>query len=188
MIRALLLWAAVASVLVPGCAKPGKPEPQLDGSRVITVEGSTLRYNGQVLSFDVPADDWQKILGPRSRRDHNISIWDDLGVYLHQAGKGDPRYGKPSSFVVLLGRKPHWEHTDTEPNHWPKNTFRGRLVVDGAPIHKDSTINEIGRDKKGTAFHRDHLPTIFSYYEGNFTIGLEFGYDMTLTAFDFSTR
>jgi hypothetical protein len=184
--RALVLWLAIASALVPACTKPGKPEPQLDGSRVITVEGSTLRYNGQVLSFDVPADDWQKILGPRSRHEEDISVWDDLGVFLYHASKGERRYGNPNCFTVLLGRKPHWEHTDTEPAFWPKNTFRGRLVVDGALIHKDSTINEIGHDKKGAAFQRAHLPTIFTYGEGNYSGWLELGYDQTLKAFSFS--
>jgi hypothetical protein len=185
MRRSLASWLGIAALLALGCSQARKPEPQLDSRHVITVDGTTVRYNGKELRWDVPADRWQEVLGPRSRRVRNISVWDEVGVFLFHA---PPHYERPGSFVVLLGRKRHSRITETEPEYWPKRTFPGRLVVDGALIHKASTVQEIMRDKKGVAFRRGYLSTVYYYDLEDFYVRLDFGHDRSLTSFSLSTQ
>lgn len=180
MTRVLFLWLTLIALLIIGC-ETRKPVPPLDNRHVITVEGATVRYNGKQLRWDVPVDKWKEVLGPPSRKVRDIYVWDQLGVYISQVSS---RNKKPVAFTVLLGRKMHSPITTGEPDFWPKQTFAGRLVVDEALIHKNSTINEINHDKKGTSFGRGRLSTIFNYYFEDYYISLEFGYDHTLRGFN----
>ncbi|WP_242395897.1 DUF7738 domain-containing protein [Anaeromyxobacter oryzisoli] len=169
----------LALILVAACTEPFRPAPALDERHVITVDGTTVRYNGRLLDWSADAKRWEEVLGPASRDVRNISVWDDLGVVIyHNDGKA-----RPSEVLVLLGRTPHSPITDAEPDFWPRNTFRGRLVVDGALIHSGSSIREIDRAKKGTPFRRGYLATIYDYYVDDYLVGLDFGHDGTLTSF-----
>ncbi len=195
MKRPFSTWLWVLALVVVGCKEPNPaprkpaPQPSVDARHVITVEGSTVRYNGQVLPWDAKPARWQQILGPRSRLDEGISVWDELGVFLYHQGP-NPDATKPSSFEVLLGRTRHSTLTDTEPEFWPRKTFSGRLVVDGAVIGKASTmdhINHINRDKQGESFMPAHIDTSYGYQlENGFYVGLDFGHDRTLTSFSIS--
>jgi hypothetical protein len=173
--------------LEPPPPPPPPPKVVVDERHVLTVEGTTVRYNGQVLPWEAGPERWQQVLGPRSRLDEFISVWDELGVFLyHNAG---PDNSRPSSFAVLLGRTRHSPLTDSEPDFWPRRTFPGRLVVDGAVISRGMTISHvmyINRDKKGSPFRLSYLDTIYSYDLDGFLIGLEFGHDSSLTSFSIS--
>jgi hypothetical protein len=93
----------------------------------------------------------------------------------------------PSSLQIQFGRKPHSPLTTEEAGFWPHHTFPGRLMVDGAQIHAGSTVPEINRNKQGPAFRRGHLDTIFDCdLPGRFSLGLEYGYDFTLSSFSMS--
>jgi hypothetical protein len=82
MKRTLPLLAAVALLAASCTEEPPAPPPDLDERHVITVDGTTVRYNGQLLSWSSPAEDWQKVLGPRSRKEDRISVWDELGIHM----------------------------------------------------------------------------------------------------------
>lgn len=189
MKRALQVWLCALSLWTGGCKEPGPapvrppPQPTLDERHVLTVDGTTVRYNGQVLPWDASPERWQQVLGPRSRLVEGISVWDELGVFLYHQ---DPKTSRPSSFAVLLGRTPHSEFTDSEPESWPRRTFTGRLVVDGAVITKGSTLAQINRDKKEPDFAPDYLGGIYSYRLEDFYLRLDFGHDQSLTSFSIS--
>ena len=182
---AVCLSALLVSAL--SCDEPRKPLPLLDLRHSITVDGTSVRYNGRELGWNLPADRWQEVLGPRSRKKNvttPISTWDELGLVLYE----DPTDGTADSLVIFFGRTPHSSITTSMPSFWPNRPFPGRLVVDGALIHKDSSIQDIFRDKKGTSFGRSYLNTIFSYYQGDFHVALEFGHDRTLTDFSITKK
>lgn len=192
MKRTLRSWLWALALLMVGCkdcdAAPQPPPqpPQAEARHVITVDGTTVRYNGQELPWSATPDRWQQILGPRSRLVNGISVWDELGVFLYHQGK-DPDATSPTGFEVLLGRTRHSPLTQTEPEFWPRKTFTGRLLVDGAAIDKSSSVNAINRDKKGESFARAHIATAYSYWlEGGYYVGLEFGHDGSLTSFSIS--
>jgi hypothetical protein len=148
---------------------------------VLTVEGTTVRYNGQVLPWDTDPERWQQVLGPRSRFVNEIvSVWDDLGVFLYHHDQ------KPTSFEVLLSRSWDSKLIVEPPEHWPRRTFTGRLVVDGAVIGKGSTISQINRDKTGPDFSIGYLDHIYSYDLGDFYVRLDYGHDGSLSSFSIS--
>ncbi|WP_242394557.1 DUF7738 domain-containing protein [Anaeromyxobacter oryzisoli] len=173
---------ALLLLLAAACTEPAKPARVLDERHVITVDGTTVRYNGQLLDWNGTVKDWEKVLGPATRVVRAISVWDDLGVFLYH----DDVKPTPAAFEVLLGRTRHSQATEGAPDFWPREPFRGRLVVDGALIHGRSTIREIDRQKKGAQFQRSYLPTIYDYDLDGFYIRLDFGHDGTLTSFSIS--
>lgn len=182
-------WLCALAVLAVGCKEPAQepaPPPRplvIDEQRVLAVDGTTVRYNGQVLPWDEGPERWQQVLGARSRLVEDISVWDELGVYLYHQAPGTSR---PTAFAVLLGRTRHSRLTKTEPAFWPRQTFSGRLVVDGAAIGKGSTIAQINREKKGPDFRRDYLDGIYSYRLEDFYVRLDYGHDDSLTSFSIS--
>jgi hypothetical protein len=181
-----VIGLTISTFLSEQCSEPRKPLPQLDDRHVITVDGSTVRYNGKLLPWDVPAERWQDVLGPYSRRDEegHILTWDELGLFLYEE-RPSPIAG---SLEIQFGWKPHSPHHFGRPDHWPKKLFPGRLIVDGALIHKNSTILEINTDKKAKPdFRRGYMDTIYSYdRDDGFYVRLDFGHDGTLTAFSIS--
>jgi len=187
--RLLLLVAVV--LLAGSCTdKPRPPPPELDEQHVITVEGTTVSYNGRVIPWGTPPEQWQEVLGPRSRKVRSISVWDDLGVYLYDNTSSHPAKEYPvASLAILLGRTRKSTLTQTEPDFWPKKTFRGRLMVDGSLIHAGMSldqINQINSEKKGEPFMPGYLRSIYSYDLSGFYIRLDFGHDRTLTSFSIS--
>lgn len=188
----LPVWLCSLLLLGQGCkdSSPAPrqqppPQPVLDEPHVITVEGATVRYNGQVLPWDAAPEGWQLVLGPRSRLiDEDLSVWDDLGVFLYHRS---PKTFRPPSFEVLLGRSQHTQLIPSEPEHWPRRTFTGRLVVDGAVIGKDSTISQINQDKTGRDFSPGYLDGIYSYNLGDFYVRLDYGHDGSLSSFSISS-
>jgi hypothetical protein len=188
MKRTLPLLAAVALLAASCTEKPPAPPPELDERHVITVDGTTVRYNGQLLSWSMPAEEWEKALGPRSRTVEGISVWDDLGVYLHDNDDlYRTKHDQVSSFVVLFGRAMRSKLTQSEPDYWPRETFRGRLEVDGALIHKDFTPHHVFTSKKkGTPFRSGYSRGLYSYDLDGFYIETRFGHDGSLTEFSIS--
>jgi hypothetical protein len=175
----------VLLLLLGGCREPASAPPPAPGTPenpLLTVEGTTVRYNGQLLPWE-DTGAWRRVLGPPSRESEGILIWDELGVFLYDQ---DPQRPGPESFEVLLGRTMHSPLTEGEPEHWPRKTFTGRLLVDGSAITHRSKIHEINRGKKGSDFARDYMSGIFSYYMGDFYVRIDYGHDRSLTAFSIS--
>jgi hypothetical protein len=183
----LPLLAAVALLAASCTENSPPPPPELDERHVITVDGTTVRYNGQLLSWSSPAEDWQKVLGPRSRKVRSISVWDHLGVYLYD---NDYTFRtedhQVSSFVVPFRKINKSKLNLPDPDFWPQETFHGRLVVDGALIHKDSTLRQIFIEKKGPSFERGHSRSIYRYQVDGFSIRLDLGHDGSLKEFSIS--
>lgn len=145
-----------------GCSRSGSSAEDagtVPSGPALTVEGVTVHYNGQVLPLPGPLDTWKAVLGEPSRmveRSKDTYVWDDLGVYVGvRRGTGFVQ----NLAVVLNPREPGAEVF----KHLPRTTFRGRLLVDGAWVHGDATIQDINRDKRGILFSRDYLPRIYSY-------------------------
>jgi hypothetical protein len=188
MKRALRACLCVQVLWMVACKDPSAaPEqapapPIFDERHLLMVDSSTVLYNGQELPWGAGPERWQEILGPRSRLVEGISVWDELGVFLYQT----PKTSRPSSFEVLLGRTPHSELTSAAPEFWPRHTFAGRLVVDGAVISKSSKLSQINKDKKGPDFAPDYLGGIYSYSLPGFYLRLDFGHDRSLTSFSIS--
>jgi hypothetical protein len=160
------------------CASQEPVLPEGDARHVLAVEGTTVRYNGQLLPWGAGVEPWARILGKPDRVVDGISVWDELGLVLfHQYG------GKLSSFMVLLGRVPRSPSTEGEPAHWPRNIFPGRLTVDGARVAPGSTVAQINRDKRPPDFARGYLDSIFSYDLEGFYVRLDFGHDRSLSRF-----
>lgn len=188
MKQSLLLLLSALALLAGSCTdKPRQPPPVLDEQHVITVEGTTVRYNGRVIPWNKPAEEWQEVLGPRSRKVRGISVWDDLGLYLYDNNYRYPAKDYPvSSLAILFGRTMKSKLTEGEPDFWPKKTFRGRLMVDGALIYQGVTINQLNSEKKAHPFRPGYLRSIYSYELNGFYIRLDFGHDGTLTEFTIS--
>lgn len=188
MKQLLVLLLAAVALLAGSCTdKPRPPPPELDEQHVITVEGTTVRYNGRVIPWNTPPEQWQEVFGPRSRKVRGISVWDELGVYLYDNDSSHPAKDYPvSSLTILFGRTQKSKLTRTEPDFWPKKTFRGRLMVDGALIHSGSNVNQINSEKKDPPFMPGYSRGIYSYDSSGFYIRLDFGYDRTLTEFSIS--
>lgn len=174
--------AGVLLLVLGACREPSSapaPPPGTSTQPLLTVEGSTVRYNGQILSWE-QTQHWRQVLGPPSREQQGILTWDELGVILYDQ---DAKIPGPESFMVLLGRARHSALTQGEPEFWPRKTFSGRLLVDGAAITSRSTINEVNREKKGASFNRDYMSGVYSYHVGDFYVRLDYGHDRSLTSF-----
>jgi hypothetical protein len=88
---------------------------------------------------------------------------------------------------VLFGRARRSRLTQSEPDFWPRKTFRGRLEVDGALIHKDLMPRQIfTRKKKGTPFRGGYSRGLYSYDLDGSYIELSYGHDGSLTKFSMS--
>jgi hypothetical protein len=169
-------------VMLGGCREPAPAPPPAPGTPenpLLTVEGITVRYNGQLLPWE-DTGAWRRVLGPPSREEDGILTWDELGIFLYDREPKDPG---PESFEVLLGRTIRFEPPLSEPNFWPRKTFTARLLVDGAVITSRSKIHEINRDKKGTEFGRGYMSGIFSYTVGDFYVRLDYGHNHSLATF-----
>ncbi|WP_434385509.1 DUF7738 domain-containing protein [Melittangium boletus] len=174
------VWPHVpAAERVPGVKAPPPPSPGTATSPLLTVDGTAVRYNGQLLDWG-NTERWRQVLGPPSREHEGILTWDELGLFLHD--KNDQSPG-PESLEVLLGRTMHSPLTQGEPESWPHKLFPGRLFVDGGPVTSKSDINDINRDKKGKSFGRDYMSGVYSYNLGEFYLRLDYGHDRSLTVF-----
>jgi hypothetical protein len=172
----------VLLLLLGGCREPASAPPPAAGTPenpLLTVEGTTVRYNGQLLPWE-DTGAWRRVLGPPSREREGILTWDELGLFLYDQ---DPKVPGPESFEVLLGRTRHSPLTQTEPDFWPHKTFTARLLVDGATITSRSKIHEVNRDKKGASFELGHMRGIYRYSVGEFNVWLDHGHDHSLTSF-----
>ncbi|WP_242394558.1 DUF7738 domain-containing protein [Anaeromyxobacter oryzisoli] len=178
--------ASLALILLLGaaCSEPAKPAPVLDERHVITVDGTTVRYNGQLLDWNGTVKDWEKVLGPASRDEEGVATWDDLGFFVFH-NRGSPH---PTSLAVLFGRSRHSGASEGTPGHWPAVLFRGRLVVDGTPVHPGLALSAMRRDCGTMHFTRGYLPTIYTKSSAGYLLGLEFGHDESLTEFSISAQ
>jgi hypothetical protein len=120
------------------------------------------------------------VLGPPSRERDGLLTWDELGLFLYDR---DPNVPGPEAFEVLLGRSMHSPLTQGEPESWPRKTFTGRLLVDGAVITSQSKLHEINRDKKGTSFRLGYMSGIYKHSVEKFDVWLSYGHDRSLTSF-----
>ena len=155
-----LLLLLLAGLL--GCSRGGSSAEDAGAAPsgpTLTIEGATLRYNGQLLPLPGSLETWKAVLGEPSRmveRAKDTYVWDELGLY---AGTLPGRQLIQNLVIVLNPREPGAEVF----KHLPRTTFRGRLLVDGAWVHGGATIQDINRDKRGTSFSRGYLPRIYHY-------------------------
>ncbi|WNG20216.1 hypothetical protein [Cystobacter fuscus] len=182
-------WAGLGVLLLlGGCREPvstpsAPVPPPAAAQPLLTVEGVTVRYKGQLLPWEGPTERWKQVLGPPSREELGILTWDELGLFVYDQ---DARVPGPESLSVLFGRTMHSPLTEGAPDFWPRKSFSGRLLVDGAAISSGSTLDEINRDKKGASFARDYMSGVYSYYVEDFYVRLDYGHDRTLTSFGLS--
>jgi hypothetical protein len=125
-------------------------EVRIDGeSLIIDARNVTPPVSRKVL-FDV--------LGEPSRffSGANIAyVWDDLGLYALEK----PNTGQVIEVTIVVGDIEDFKTID----RWPKKTFTGKLVLDGAAVTPQSTVEEVNHMKKGKPLEQ-HAPSRLSWY------------------------
>jgi hypothetical protein len=161
-----LLGLGMLLVLLVGCKRASRtsnappPHPTQD----IVVDGTIIIYNGQRLELGAPLSAWIPVLGPPSRDEHETLTWDDHGVFCNlpwPAPKVDGGAGsRPvKALTVVFGASPFTANGHPI-DYWPRHPFRGRLVVDGAWVHRGTTPDEINEHKKGPSFREGYVPSV----------------------------
>ena len=126
----------------------------------LSVQGTSIQYNGRTLPLPGSLAAWEQVLGGYSRKvevDADVYVWDELGVY----GIARASTTVLQSFTVVLNSstRPSRE----APRYSSRSTFKGRLCVDGSDITPTSRIEDVNRNKQGQPFKRGYLDRIYSY-------------------------
>ena len=75
----LLFWTGVVAM---ACTKA--PSNESFPPCTLLIQGTDIRYKGQVLPLPGSVKQWEAVLGPASREDTQfdpVHVWDALGVY-----------------------------------------------------------------------------------------------------------
>jgi hypothetical protein len=99
----------------------------------LLIQGTDIRYKGQVLPRPGSVAQWEAVLGPASRRDERfdtVHVWDSLG--LNALGQG--KEGTLTSFSVLMNPPRPRDPILGPLEYLPHSTFTGRLCIDGSEI------------------------------------------------------
>ena len=105
-----------------------------------------VSINGTVIAMPADPEKLFEILGQPTRRAklaNMLHTWDELGLIAYER----PGTGKVQTISVALDKQPY--------KFWPKSLFGGTLIIDGAKVTAQSTIQQINADKSGVKFGRD---------------------------------
>ena len=174
--RMLLLSTALLS-----CSRE-KPKTAVPPCALV-VQGTRIQCGGRPLPLPGSLSEWERVLGPPSRRletSPTVHVWDELGLFVG-TGLLSPQLKR---FVVSWKPRGGGE----TPESWPRSPFTGRLLVDGAEISSTSRLAEVNRDKKGAPFARGPVGHVSSYIlnetPGGVYVGLHFSKDETPELFE----
>jgi hypothetical protein len=124
--------------------------PDVPTRLTITVAETNLSINETEVTLPAVREDLFELLGKptrESRLANTLLTWDELGLIAYEK----PETREIRAISVVLGRRPH--------EFWPKELFAGTLIVDGAVVSAQSTVEEINGNKTGRRFHRNRLST-----------------------------
>lgn len=137
---ALCLFGLIVRIVVAegSPAKPIEPEKM-----AVMVDNGKLSIDDKVFPLPGDRDAIVELLGKPSRvldKANTLLVWDELGILIYE----EPNTKKIKQVTVALEVLKY--------EFWPKKLFRGKLVLDGATLVADSTIETINREKKGKKF------------------------------------
>lgn len=137
----------------------GKPRIVPQGAKPeIIIKGDKVTYNGKLLAFGRPINEWKKILTSKARCDSTklatACVWDDIGV---QAGSTiGSKHEAVSYLTIILNKRPLDSYKELEkdiPNggatmnpsidYSPKQAFSGYLELDGFGIDAKTEFWEL---------------------------------------------
>lgn len=127
----------------------------LNAEHQFVITGNTIFYNDQQLHLQSDISQWVSILGPYSRMvdiASDIYVWDKIGIYVYTL----PNKPKVNSIIFAF------REDEYEPVH-VKNFFKNAVSLDGALIHRDSTINDVNSSKSGLFFSKGYAQGIYHY-------------------------
>ncbi len=136
----------------PLATKPGKKLLGITPGKKLTIaiDRGTLEINGgKALTLMFDQKELIASLGKPDREaklTNTLLTWDNLGVFAY-VKPGTP---KVHAVAIALDR-------DATLDFWPKKTFAGTATVDGAPVTRDSTIEQINKMKKGLPFEKNEF-------------------------------
>lgn len=125
---------------------------------VLSIDLGRITFNGKSFALPATTEEVWSVFGKPSRRtDTYDSMWDRLGI--HCDSYQDPvtrRFlpeGISSCSIELM----------PNPNAAPLKPFSGVLLLDGAPILPETTIEAINRVKAGPQLRQSYVPYEFEY-------------------------
>lgn len=133
----------------------------------ISFQNEEININNTKFTLPIEREKLFAILGQPSRRSplaNTIYTWDDTGVIA---------YEKPSQSIIFCLAF-ILDNTTMDDVFTPKLPFKGNLIIDGARINSNSTLEEINRSKKGDLFYDSTLSCCSEMERGNLTVFLEY--------------
>lgn len=138
----------------------------------VTIEGRQLMIGINKLTLPVQRNKLFKLLGKPDvttpadknfRGSNRIYTWDNYGIYAYEKPNGTS-ISEIDFQLNTIGSLYKFS---------PVSAFTGRLVVDGALITTDSTIEQINQSKKGKLFSEERIKSNYVNIEhGNLVISL----------------
>jgi hypothetical protein len=149
-------WQATGSTPPPGTGAPVAQTQDNTSSKsvkvpavpeiVVNISDNVLEIKGQKLTWENTLADLEKLFGKPSKVNdekglfNHSAVWHELGIYALVTT--DTKQLVEITF--RLGNASRNYRSD-----WPKQTFTGKLTIDGVAIRKDSDIAEVARTTKG---------------------------------------
>lgn len=142
------------------------------------IDGRQIIINGTPLTVGGSADELIDLLGPPSYpwtwENPTLYIWQELGLEVLVINGCLRRYHvrlmpRPKSEVEL------W-HKEHRPGFRALPAFPGRVIMDGAPIHKDSKLWQVNEQKRGPKIPRGL--ELMPYFEIESGIPYSFAIDL----------
>jgi hypothetical protein len=136
--------AFILGLSVIGCSqKPPSTSRQDNQNATIAMSDGTLELRGKKLALPFPPEELTSLLGNPDRTTNLISTiltWDELGLYAYV----DPKTKMVVNFYVAF--------QNDGVAFTPKKLYSGKLLLDGAEVTVESTIDGINEARKGTPF------------------------------------
>ncbi|WP_394848615.1 hypothetical protein LZC95_14295 [Pendulispora brunnea] len=133
-----VLVQALALGLVTGGIFCNKPPPIDSAQPSVIIDAGKITINGTQIVLDTPLTDWTRLLGPSRHveRAGGTEVWDELGIFA-VLGSGPTEQRRVRSLALVLNTRA----IDIR----PRKSFRGKLVVNGFQLHRESSDSEVRR-------------------------------------------
>jgi hypothetical protein len=139
-------------VALSGCGGKGPIAP--DRQPGFDVAGGKITLHGKSLAMPCRLKQLADVVGEPTRRHEFtgpdqaaviVHVWDDVGLFCFQRADN----GRITKLSLALGpRDPTLGRSDYD-QFWPKSTYSRSVIVDGAPIRRQSTPEQINDQING---------------------------------------
>jgi hypothetical protein len=149
--------ASIALTLLVACSVSQQPTSQSQARNDIVIDGVSIKYNGNVLAIAGDVHAWLAVFGQPSRVDsrHHLYTWDDLGLYVRTKFK-------VTEYVDEFGVVFDKDAPSRYYTYWPRNSFLGRLILDGGVVTKNTVIGHV--KKRPPKFREGPSPITYFYW------------------------